>query len=82
MLSGRSLGFVVRERETVTWHWAPLLSAALILFFQIQFWFGLSVINGELEVWTWSEYGLVFAVAVLICQAEKTKVTHCKKMEG
>ena len=37
----RSLGFVVRERESMFWHWVPLFTAALILFFQIQFWFGL-----------------------------------------
>jgi hypothetical protein len=68
----RSLGFVVRERESMSWHWVPLFTAALILFFQIQFWFGLSVINGELEVWTWSEYSLVFLAAVLIFLAGAT----------
>jgi hypothetical protein len=68
----RSLGFVVRERETISWHWVPLFTAALILFFQVQFWFGLWVINNELEVWTWSEYGLVFVVAGLIFLAGAT----------
>lgn len=68
----RSIGYVVREREEVSWHWMPFFAAALILFFQIQFWFGLAVINSVLENWTWSVYSLVFAAAVLIFLAGAT----------
>ncbi len=68
----RSVGYVVRERDAVTVHWIPLFTAGLILFFQIQFWFGLAVINSILEQWSWPVYSLVFFIAVLIFLAGAT----------
>ncbi len=68
----RSVGYVVRQREAVSWHWMPFFAAGLILFFQIQFWFGLAVVNAEIEAWSWSIYSLVFAAAVMIFLAGAT----------
>lgn len=68
----RSVSYVVREREEVSWHWMPFFAAGLILFFQIQFWFGLAVVNSVLESWSWSAYSLMFAAAVLIFLAGAT----------
>ncbi len=68
----RSVGYVIRERETVQLHWVPFSVAALILFFQVQFWFGLAVINSLLERWAWPIYGMVFLAAVLIFLAGAT----------
>ena len=68
----RSVGHVIRERDRISLHWIPFSAAVLILFFQIQFWFGLAVINSLLEQWAWPVYSLVLSLAVLIFLAGAT----------
>ena len=62
----RSVAFVVREKEQVRLHWIPFVVAAIILFFQIQFWFGLAVVNSLQDHWTWLVYGLMLLLAIFI----------------
>ena len=62
----RSVAFVLREKDQVRLHWIPFVVAAIILFFQIQFWFGLAVVNSLQEQWTWLVYSLMLLLAILI----------------
>ena len=62
----RSVAFVVREKDQVRLHWIPFVIAAIILFFQIQFWFGLAVVNSLQDQWTWLVYSLMLLLAILI----------------
>ena len=62
----RSVAFVLREKEQVRLHWIPFVIAAIILFFQIQFWFGLAVVNSLQDQWTWLVYSLMLLLAILI----------------
>ena len=62
----RSVAFVVREKDQVRLHWIPFVVAAIILFFQIQFWFGLAVVNSLQDQWTWLIYSLMLLLAILI----------------
>ncbi len=68
----RSVAFVVREKEQIRLHWIPFTTAAIILFFQIQFWFGLAVVNTLQESWTWPVYGLMLSLAIVIFLAGAT----------
>ena len=62
----RSVASVVREKGQIRLHWIPFAVAAITLFFQIQFWFGLAVINSLMTQWSWSVYGLMLMLAFLI----------------
>lgn len=68
----RSVAFVVREKDQVSLHWIPFTTAAIILFFQIQFWFGLAVVNSLQDQWTWTVYGLMLLLAIFIFLAGAT----------
>ena len=58
----RAVSDVIRDRDHLELHWLPFATAA----FQIQFWFGLAVINSILEEWAWPVYSLVLFLAVTI----------------
>jgi hypothetical protein len=62
----RSVAYVIREKEEIRLHWIPFSVAAMILFFQVQFWFGLAVINSLLAQWTWPVYSLMLMLAIFI----------------
>lgn len=62
----QSVAYVVREKGQVRLHWIPFSMAAMILFFQVQFWFGLTVVNSMMTVWSWPVYGLMLILAILI----------------
>jgi hypothetical protein len=62
----RSVAFVIREKGQVRLHWIPFWVAAMVLFFQVQFWFGLAVINSLQEQWSWGVYGLMLSLAIII----------------
>lgn len=62
----RAVSDVIRDRDHLDLHWLPFLTAGMILFFQIQFWFGLAVINSILDEWAWPVYSLVLFLAVTI----------------
>ena len=49
----RSVAYVVREKDQIRLHWIPFSLAALIIFFHIQFWLGLAVVNSLIEQWSW-----------------------------
>lgn len=68
----RSLAFVVRERGPYRLHWIPFSVAGIVVFLQVQFWFGLSVINSLMEQWTWPVYGMMLLLAMLIFLAGAT----------
>lgn len=62
----RSVAFVVREKEQYQLHWIPLSVAALILTFQLQFWFALVIVDSFLEQWSWSVYSVLLFLAIVI----------------
>ena len=62
----RSVAYVVREKDQVRLHWIPFSLAALIIFFHIQFWFGLAVVNSLIAQWSWPVYGLMLMLAFFV----------------
>lgn len=62
----RSVAYVVREKDQIRLHWIPFSVAAMILFFHIQFWFGLAVVNSLINQWSWPVYGLMLMLAIFI----------------
>ena len=62
----RAVGYVVREREQYRLHWIPLSVAALILAFQIQFWFALVIVDSFLDQWSWPVYSVLLFLAIVI----------------
>jgi len=62
----RSVAFVVREKQDHPLHWIPFSVAAMVLFFQVQFWFGLVVVDSIMKQWTWPAYSLMLVLAMLI----------------
>ena len=72
----RSVAYVVREHEQIILHWIPFSVAAIILFFQVQFWFGLAVINSLMSEWSWPVYSLMLALAILIFLSGATALPH------
>ena len=62
----RSVAYVVREKDQIRLHWIPFSLAALIIFFHIQFWFGLAVVNSLIEQWSWPVYGLMLMLAFFV----------------
>lgn len=72
----RSIGYMVREFQQIELHWIPFSVAAQILFFQVQFWFALSVVNSLINHWSWSVYVSMLLLAVFIFLAGATVLPH------
>lgn len=72
----RSVAYVVRENKQVKLHWIPFSVAAIILFFQVQFWFGLAVINSLMEIWSWPVYSVMLLLAIFIFLSGATVLPH------
>ena len=62
----RAVAYVVREREQYRLHWIPLSVAALILAFQIQFWFALVIVDSFIDRWSWPVYSVLLFLAIVI----------------
>ena len=62
----RSVAYVVREKNQYQLHWIPLSMAALVLAFQIQFWFALFVVDSFLDHWSWPVYSLLLLLSLII----------------
>ena len=60
------VAYVVREREQHRLHWIPLSVAALILVFQVQFWFALVIVDSFLDKWNWTVYSVLLFLAGVI----------------
>ena len=60
------VAYVVREREQHRLHWIPLSVAALILLFQVQFWFALVIVDSFLDKWNWTVYSVLLFLAGVI----------------
>jgi len=76
----QSVAYVVREKGQVRLHWIPFSMAAMILFFQVQFWFGLTVVNSLMTVWSWPVYGLMLILAIMIFLAGATVLPPSKSV--
>lgn len=61
-----AVAYVVRELNQYRLHWVPLSMAALVLAFQIQFWFALFVVDSLLDHWNWPVYSILLALAIII----------------
>lgn len=68
----RSVAFVVREVGSHRLHWIPFSIAGMVVFFMVQFWFGLVVVNSLMEHWSWPVYGLMLLLAMVIFLAGAT----------
>jgi hypothetical protein len=72
----RSVAYMVRESGQISLHWIPFSVAAQILFFQVQFWFALTVVNSLMDQWSWSVYFLMLLLAIFIFLAGATVLPH------
>jgi hypothetical protein len=72
----RSVAYMVRETGQISLHWMPFSVAAQILFFQVQFWFALTVVNSMMEQWSWTVYFLMLLLAICIFLAGATVLPH------
>jgi hypothetical protein len=72
----RSIAYMVREFRQIRLHWIPFSMAAQILFFQVQFWFALSVVNSLMTQWSWSVYVSMLLLAIFIFLAGATVLPH------
>lgn len=72
----RSVAYMVRESRQISLHWIPFSVAAMVLFFQVQFWFGLAVVNSLMEQWSWPVYGLMLLLAIFIFLSGATVLPH------
>lgn len=72
----RSIAYMVREFRQIRLHWIPFSVAAQILFFQVQFWFALSVVNSLMTQWSWSAYISMLLLAIFIFLAGATVLPH------
>jgi hypothetical protein len=72
----RSIAYIVREFRQIRLHWIPFSVAAQILFFQVQFWFALSVVNSLMERWSWSVYASMLLLAIFIFLAGAAVLPH------
>jgi hypothetical protein len=62
----QAVAHVLRERGQMRLHWIPFSVAAMVLFFQIQFWFALVVVNSLMDEWSWPVYSLMLLLAILV----------------
>lgn len=67
-----TVAHVIRERSDHQLHWIPLSLAALILLFQVQFWFALVIVDSFLEQWNWTVYSILLFLAIVIFLAGAT----------
>ena len=67
---------MVRESSQISLHWIPFSVAAQILFFQVQFWFGLAVVNSLMDQWSWPVYFLMLLLAIFIFLSGATVLPH------
>jgi len=58
--------FAMRERRERPLHWLPLSIAGAIFLAHVQFWFALFGINTVVPEWTWTSYGPLLMLAVLL----------------
>ena len=72
----RSVAYIVRESRQISLHWIPFSVEAMILFFQVQFWFGLAVINSLMVQWSWPVYGVMLLLAIVIFLSGATVLPH------
>jgi hypothetical protein len=72
----RSIAYMVRESVQISLHWIPFSVAAQILFFQVQFWFALSVVNSLMVKWSWAVYIVMLLLAILVFLAGATVLPH------
>ena len=72
----RSIAYMVREYGQIRLHWIPFSVAAQILFFQVQFWFALSVVNSLMTQWSWSVYISMLLLAIFVFLAGATVLPH------
>ena len=72
----RSVAYMVREIRQISPHWIPFSVAAQILFFQVQFWFGLVVVNSLMVQWSWPVYVLMLLLAIFIFLSGATVLPH------
>ena len=72
----RSIAYMVREFRQIRLHWIPFSVAAQILFFQVQFWFALSVVNSLMDRWSWSVYASMLLLAIFIFLAGAAVLPH------
>jgi len=72
----RSIAYMVRESVQISLHWIPFSVAAQILFFQVQFWFALSVVNSLMVKWSWAVYIEMLLLAILVFLAGATVLPH------
>ena len=72
----RSIAYIVREFRQIRLHWIPFSVAAQILFFQVQFWFALSVVNSLMDRWSWSVYASLLLLAIFIFLAGAAVLPH------
>jgi len=72
----RSIAYMVREFRQIRLHWIPFSVSAQILFFQVQFWFALSVVNSLMTQWSWSVYISMLLLAIFIFLAGATVLPH------
>ena len=72
----RSIAYIVREFRQIRLHWIPFSVATQILFFQVQFWFALSVVNSLMTQWSWSVYISMLLLAICIFLAGATVLPH------
>ena len=61
-----SVALVLRDKGRICLHWIPFSMAAMILFFQVQFWFALTVVNSLMDRWSWPVYSLMLLLAIII----------------
>ena len=72
----KSVAYIARESHQIDLHWIPFSVAGQILFFQVQFWFALTVVNSLMEKWSWSVYASMLLLAILIFLAGATVLPH------